>query len=285
MTERTVPVPGGRLHVVDAGERSDPAIVLVHAGVAELAAWDDCVPGLVAAGYRVVRFDQRGYGRTVTEAVPYAGHEDVIAVLDALGIEHAALVGNSMGGAVSFDTAIAFPDRIVAVVGVGAGLGGFEAPSTDEEERGFLEMEAAEAAWEGSTGAERAAHLETLLDLETRFWMDGPGQPTDRVPAVLRDRLTAWNRAHYADDRVLGEGTGLEPSAAARIADLRCPVLAIAGGLDVSDVAATADFLAANAPDARAIHMPGVAHMIGMEAPDALVALIVEFLAPLPRWS
>jgi 3-oxoadipate enol-lactonase len=49
----------------------------------------------------------------------------------------------------------------------------------------------------------------------------------------------------------------------------------------------TATFVAveANAPDARALIMPGVAHMIGMEAPAELAALIVDFLAPLPRWS
>lgn len=285
MTELTVTANGARLHVVDEGDPADPAILLVHAGIAELRAWDECAPPLAAAGYRVIRFDQRGYGRTVTEDVAYTGHEDVIAVLDALGVGKAALVGNSMGGSISFDTAIAFPDRVAAVIGVCAGLGGFEAPSTDEEERLFLEMEAVEAAWEAASGAERTAHLEHLLDLETRFWVDGPGQPTDRVPPQLRDDLTSWNRAHAADDRVQGDRSPLEPRAATRLEELRCPVLAIAGDLDVSDVAATADFLAANAPNARAVHLPGVAHMVGMEAPDALVDLVVDFLAPLPRWS
>ena len=75
------------------------------------------------------------------------------------------------------------------------------------------------------------------------------------------------------------------PRADDRLADLRCPVLAVAGELDASEVAQTARHLEANAPDARAVILPGVAHMIGMEVPDELAALIVEFLAPLPRWS
>jgi pimeloyl-ACP methyl ester carboxylesterase len=89
----------------------------------------------------------------------------------------------------------------------------------------------------------------------------------------------------YAAGHVSGRPTPLDPPAAARLADLRCPVLAVAGALDVSDVAQAAHHLEANAPDARAVIVPGVAHMIGMEAPDELAALIVDFLAPLPRWS
>ena len=46
-----------------------------------------------------------------------------------------------------------------------------------------------------------------------------------------------------------------------------------------------ADFLAANAPNARAVMLPGVAHMIGLEAPEVLAAHIIGFLAPQPRWS
>jgi pimeloyl-ACP methyl ester carboxylesterase len=61
--------------------------------------------------------------------------------------------------------------------------------------------------------------------------------------------------------------------------------LAVAGALDISDVAEAARRLEAAAPNARAVVWPDVAHMIGMEAPDRLNALIVEFLAPLRPWE
>jgi pimeloyl-ACP methyl ester carboxylesterase len=63
------------------------------------------------------------------------------------------------------------------------------------------------------------------------------------------------------------------------------PVLAVAGGLDFSEVAATARHLAANAPDARAIVWDDVAHMIGMEVPERLTEAIVSFLAPFRPWT
>ncbi len=70
-----------------------------------------------------------------------------------------------------------------------------------------------------------------------------------------------------------------------RLPELRCPILAVAGELDFGEVAVTARHLEASAPNARALIWPDVAHMIGMEQPERLSAAIVEFLAPLERWS
>jgi 3-oxoadipate enol-lactonase len=277
MTATFVAVPGGRLRTLDAGKPTDPAIVLLHAAVADLRSWDDVVPPLVDAGYRVVRYDARGFGDSTTEDVDYSNRADGVAVLDALGIDRAAFVGNSRGGQIAFDAAIEFPERVVAVVGVGAGLGGFEGEPTPAELAVFEEGEALESADE--------IDVEALVDLETRVWLDGIGQPATRLPAAIRERFRAMDAAIYAPARVTGRPIVLEPPAGARLTDLRCPVLAIAGALDVSDVAQTARHLEANAPDARAVIMPGVAHMVGMEAPSELAALIIDFLAPLPRWS
>jgi pimeloyl-ACP methyl ester carboxylesterase len=277
MASTFVPVPGGRLQVVDEGAPSDPPVVLLHAGIADLRAWDELVPLLAAAGYRVVRYDARGFGGSTTEDVEFSNRADVLAVLDALGIHRAALVGNSRGGQIAFDTAVEFPDRVVAVVGVGAGLGGFEGDLTPAEIALFDQMD----ALEGADPPDPAA----IANIDIRVWVDGPGQPETRVPASIREKVREMDTPQYAPGHVAGRPIGLDPPAAARLGHLRCPVLAVAGELDVSEVAQTARHLEAEAPDAQAAILPDVAHMIGMEAPDKLVGLIVGFLAPLPRWS
>lgn len=277
MTSTAVPVPGGRLHVVDEGDPSNPPVVLLHAGIADLRAWDDMVPPLVQAGYRVVRYDTRGFGSSTTEDVEFSNRADLVAILDAFGIGRAALVGNSRGGQIAFDTAIEFPDRVVAVVGVGSGPGGFEGESTPEEIALFQEMEALEEA--------AAPDPDAIAEIDVRVWVDGPGQPETRVPAAIRDKVRMMDAPQYAPGHLTGRPISLAPQADDRLADLRCPVLAVAGELDVSDVAQAAQHLEVEAPDARAVILPGVAHMIGMEVPDLLAALIVDFLAPLPRWS
>ena len=57
------------------------------------------------------------------------------------------------------------------------------------------------------------------------------------------------------------------------------------GDLDTSGTRAAADKIAGEVAGARLVRLPDVAHLIGMEAPDRLASLIVEHLAPLPRWS
>ena len=175
----TIPVPGAQLNAADDGA-GDP-LILLHAGIADLRSWDAMVPLLVDAGFRVVRYDQRGFGRTETDDVEFSNRADLIAVLDALGIDRAALVGNSRGGQVAFDTAIEFPDRVVAVVGVGAGIGGFEHDPTPEEAAIFEELERLEDA--------DPPDVAGFADSAVRLWVDGLGQPPDRVASPIREAI------------------------------------------------------------------------------------------------
>ena len=144
MPTQQIPVPGASLHVVDEG--AGPPVVLLHAGIADLRSWDALAPRLVAAGYRVVRYDSRGFGQSPTEDVEFSNRADLVAVLDGLGIGRAALVGNSRGGSLAFDTAIESPERVVAVVGVGAGLSGFDGGETADELPIIEEYERVDAA-------------------------------------------------------------------------------------------------------------------------------------------
>jgi pimeloyl-ACP methyl ester carboxylesterase len=275
MPTHSVEVPGASLHVVDDG--AGPPILLLHAGVADLRSWDGMVAPLVAAGYRVIRYDARGYGRSTTDDVAFSPRDDLCAVLDARGVRRGALVGNSRGGSLAIDTAIESPDRIVAVLGVAAGLGGFDGGETPAEQAIFEAYEAVDTADPFDAAA--------LTDFETAVWGDGPGQPAGRLSADARALLTEMNLPLNDPARVKGREMKLDPVANERLAELRCPVLAIAGALDFSGVTATVRHLEADAPNARAVIWDDVAHMIGMEQPDRLAAEIVTFLEPLDRWS
>lgn len=275
MTKTSVDVPGGRLAVIDEG--AGPPMLLLHAGIADLRAWDVLVPYLVDAGYRVIRYDMRGFGSSTTEDVPFSNRADAIAVLDALAIHRAVLVANSRGGVIAFDTAIEYPDRVVAVVGVAAGLNGFDAGATPEELALYEEAERLEALDPPDPDA--------IADFEVRFWVDGPGQPVGRAPAWIRDAVRTMDAPLYAPGRVKGQPIPLEPSASERLGELRAPVLAVAGRLDPSETVVTAHHLEDEAPNARAIVWDDVAHMIGMEQPERLATVIVDFVGPLAPWD
>jgi pimeloyl-ACP methyl ester carboxylesterase len=273
--EQFVEVPGGRLFAVSDG--AGPPIVLIHAAIADLRSWDAMVPGLVAAGYRVIRYDYRSFGRSTTEDVEFSNREDLVAVLDALGIGRAALVGNSRGGGIAFDAAIDFPDRVVAVVGVGAGLNGFDGTATPDELTLFQHA--------GTVMSAAQPDLDLVADLAVALWVDGPGQPQDRVDPATRATVWAMCRPLSEPGRVHGRLATMDPPANDRLADLKCPVLAVAGQLDLSTIVQAARRVEEGAPNARAVVWPDVAHMVGMEVPDRLNALVVEFLAPLRPWE
>src|SRR5512141_1593856 len=96
--------------------------------------WDPQVPTFTAAGYRVIRYDLRGYGRSSRPgAEPYSHVTDLRAVLDHLGVREAALVGCSMGGRVAIDATLSDPARVWALVPVAAGVSGFEASAEEED--------------------------------------------------------------------------------------------------------------------------------------------------------
>jgi pimeloyl-ACP methyl ester carboxylesterase len=108
------------------------------------------------------------------------------------------------------------------------------------------------------------------------------------VPSEIRELVREMDlgsiRARRDPTRPRGRQTPLDPPAGRQLARLTMPVLAIAGALDVSDVSAVARHLEDQVPTARALLMPDVAHMIGLEAPDALARAILELVEPLAPW-
>ncbi len=270
MIERFVEVPGSRLYALDEGPKDGTPIVLLHAAIADLRAWDSLVPFLADVGRRVIRYDLRGFGRSVTEAVEFSNRADAIAVLDAFDVERVFLVGNSRGGQIAFDTAIEYPDRVSGVVGVAAGLGGFQGQPTPEEEALFEEGDRLESS--------EPLDADAIADFDVRLWVDGLGQPPTRVPSAIREAVREMDRPQFLPDHVDGRPIVLQPPANDRIDDLRCPVLAIAGALDVAGVSQAALHLQDSAPNARAIILADVAHMIGMEQPESLARLILDFV-------
>ena len=169
--ERMIPVPGGRLYAV--GEGDGPPIVLLHAGVVDSRVWEPFVPLLTDAGYRTIRYDARGFGRSETEDVEFSRVDDLLAVLDAFGIERAALVGNSQGGQIALDLAVSRPDRVAALVQLASGIGGLDVPMSPSDE-------AVEQRYEE---VDQAGDLEALTDFELALWGAGVDQPVERLSA------------------------------------------------------------------------------------------------------
>src|ERR1041384_1458018 len=124
---RFVDTPRLRFHVAEAG--SGPPVILLH-GFPECAySWRHQLAALAGAGFRAIAPDQRGYGETDAPAEIEAYDQielaaDVVALMDALGIERAPIVGHDWGSPVAWHTALLHPDRVSAVVALSVPYGG-----------------------------------------------------------------------------------------------------------------------------------------------------------------
>jgi len=125
---------GERVWYETAGE--GPDLILTHGLGGNAAVWYQQVP-YFAQHYRVISWDQRGFGRSTNENGnhgPVAAVSDLIEIMDLLAVDRAHVVGQSMGGWAALGTAIAVPDRVESVVlacttgGIPVGFGPDSAP-------------------------------------------------------------------------------------------------------------------------------------------------------------
>lgn len=283
MTEGTSPTiwinaAGGRLAAQDEGLRDGPPILLVHSAIVNRRSWDPVVPLLTKAGYRVIRYDMRGFGDSTSEPVEFIAHQDLLAVLDFFDVRHAALAGNSMGAHFAIDAVLAAPDRFVALMWVGGGINGFDRDALPSEDELF----------EAEGAAEEAGDRDLAAELDTRIWVDGwvdgVNQPATRVDPAVREAIRQWDRELLEPGREYGTRIKAAP-AVDRLGEIEIPTLVAIGDLDTSGTRAAADVLAEGIEGARLVRFPSAAHIIGMEAPAQLAAAMLDLLAPLPRWA
>jgi 3-oxoadipate enol-lactonase len=260
-------VEGARIYYESEGEGHP--VLLLHGGLGTLRMWDRQVPAL-AERYRVIRYDQRGLGRTETEDVEFSNRADIAAVLDHVGAPTAHVVGQSRGGMIGLDFVIERPERVDAFVSVASGIGGYEPDLPDGTP--VPPWDDMEHLWE-------AKDWGPLSELETQVWVDGWGQPSTRIDPELRRTVADWILTGYRAEKEDGKPQPLDPPAVHRLGEVRVPLLVMTGLVDEAGGLAAARHLAATVPAARLVEFPGVAHMIQLEEPEGFNKLLLEFLS------
>ncbi len=255
-------IDGGRIYYEVTG--AGPPVLLIHAGVANLRMWDGQVEAL-RHRFKFIRFDTRGFGRTVSEHVEFSNRRDALAVLDAAGEHSAHVVGLSRGGYIALDLAVEHPDRVLSLTVAAGGVSGFE-PSAEST-----------VDWDEVESWEDAKDWERLTAFETAHWFDGPGQPADRGDPVARALVAEWIRSNYAAEPEYGIPQPLDPPADQRLDGLTCPLLVMVGELDDVGTIEAMHHLAAAVPSSRLESLP-VAHMINLEQPSRFNELIAEHI-------
>jgi len=258
--------PEGRVDV--------PTVMLIHGASTDLRLWDEQVPALLEAGFRVVRYDVRGHGRSL---VPPSGYSfptyaaDLADLLDrlnvdrpiteALAVEQVHLVGLSMGGGIALQFALDHPRRVRSLVLVDSALPGF----------GYSEEFAAQVQELVRMARERGprAALEEVWLPHPIF--DGVRRLPDKF-ARLREMVLA----HPGQDLLAPPEEA--PPVVDRLGEIGAPALVVVGEQDLPDFQLIAQVLAANLPHARLAVVPDCGHVPPLERPEEFNRLLVSFL-------
>lgn len=262
-------VESAEFSVISEGE--GVPVVFLHAGVTDKRMWVSQMEIVAEAGYRAIAYDRRGFGETTSEDVPFSQVEDLAVLLDEMGVGGAVLVGCSQGGRIALDFALAYPERVIALVLVSTALSG--APEVEEYP---AEIQPLVAAYEA---ADEANDLEMLNRVEAHAWLDGPATSGGRVTGALRELFLDMNGIALGH-KVLEQET--DPADAfGRIGDISQPVLLVSGDLDFPHIIERHDMLEAEMPNGFAAMIEGTAHLPSFERPDLFDPLLLELLEAL----
>ena len=242
-----------------------PPLLLVHAGIVDRRMWDPIWDDL-AAHFRVIRPDLRGFGETPNPDGGFAHWRDLADLLRSLEAAQVHVVGVSMGAGAALGLALSEPELVDRLVLVAPGLAGWEWSAALR-----AEWDAEEAAW-------KSGDLDEVAWINVRTWLDGPIRDGE-APAGLRRQVFDMQRHALDLDNDAAVAVPIEPPARERLGDVRAPTLVVVGELDQPDMMAIGEHMAASIPDARLTVMLGVAHLPPMEAPDEFVTVVEEFLA------
>src|SRR5579871_503142 len=242
-TDRTgdIDANGIKIHYAIYGQGSP--VIFLHGGLANTDYWGNQVKA-VAAHHTVILMDSRGHGRSTRDARPYGYDlmaDDVVALLDALKIPKADVVGWSDGGILGLDLALRHKDRVGKVFAFAANTvtsGVVEGVEKNPTFAAYIERAGHEYAEHSATPKE----YDAFVDQISKMWADEP---------------------NWTDDQLKGIDT---------------PVLVVDGDHDEAIKRAHTEYIAATIPHAGLLILPNVSHFAFLQDPDQLHFAILHFL-------
>ena len=246
--------PGVHLFYTDSGGHGIP-VVLLHAATGSVRSWEHQTPAFVKAGYRVIAFDRRGWGRTTADATaaPGTAADDLIALMDSLHIDRFHLVGTAAGGFIALDAALSFPQRLRSVV-VANSIGGVQDPE-------FLELN------RRLRPAEFAAMPPQLREVSPSYRAANP-EGTARWIALEKMSRTPGAVAQPMKNTITF----------ARLESIAVPTLLLTGDADMFAPPPILRMFGAHIRHADVVVVPEAGHSTYWEQPDAFNRAVLAFL-------
>lgn len=266
-TRGFVQANGTKLYYQEEG--GGPAVILLHGGWLNSRQWDDQMP-VLSRNYRVVRYDVRGAGRSPLGDSSYAHFEDLAALLAHLKIERAHLIGLSAGSQIALEFTLNHPAAVRSLMIGASPLAGFDLGGEFTE---------------GMRGVVSAGAAEDLELLHERVWAFAPFRVASRMPEVRRvlDEMIVHQNT-WAANRATAPRPKRPPTPpAARLAEIKAPVLIVVGEGEMPAFVKEAEFVARNIAGAELVRVKGAGHFVNLEQPKKYNEIATRWLRRVDR--
>ncbi len=259
MSLQVAPVNGTHIHYSQSGPENGPVLVFANSLGTDLRIWDDVVAAL-SGTFNIVTYDKRGHGLSGIGDAPYdvsLHANDLIGLLDFLGLDQVIICGLSVGGLIAQKVTELVPGRVRGLIlcDTASKLGDYD-------------------SWNTRIEAIKADGIASMGDAIMERWLS-PTFRTERVleTAMYRDMLVRTTVEGYVGTCIaLRDGDLRE--AAAKIA---VPTLCICGSEDLATPPDVVRAMAAAIPGAEFELIDGVGHLPCIETPELLTRLIDRF--------
>jgi 3-oxoadipate enol-lactonase len=253
-----------KLHYEMKGEGTP--LIMIHAGMLNKEMWEPQFEEF-ANHFKVIIYDARYHGLSQCEPDTFSHYTDLYSLMEKLQIPKAVIMGESMGGYIAIDFAIAYPAKVIALIPVSPGLTGYEF-----KDKIWLESQAK---------MQNAQTIEEVVEYIQITWTDGPQRTPGQVDPLIRNKA----KQMYIDciknmkPGIIEER--LDPPAIDRLSSIDAPTLVIVGDLDVPGITDIADLIVKNVKGSRKITIKGAAHLVNMEKPAEFNKAVISFISGL----
>jgi 3-oxoadipate enol-lactonase len=259
----TALINGITIRYSDTGGTGEP-VVFSHGYLMDSAMFEPQVAAL-APEYRVITWDERGFGSRAAGAFSFwDSANDVLGLLDHLGVERAVLAGMSQGGFLSLRAALLAPERVRALVLIDCQAGQEDpalAPAYEQLDQTWLEH-----------------GPEPVKDIVASIILGPPDGPVDYGPWFAK-----WAAIDRAELHLAFRCLMDRDDITARLAEITCPALIVHGTADAAiPVAKAAAVQAGLAGPAELVLIDGGSHAANLSHPDQVNVALLEFLRSLP---
>ena len=257
-------VPGGRLYYEVIG--TGPTVVLLHGGNLDRRMWDEQL-AVLASHFRVIRYDARGFGRSSPADTAFQAQTDLYALLQHLAVQHASLVGLSLGGRIAIDFALDHPEMVDKLLLAGPGLSGWRDWSAEDT----TWLIAARRA--GNANDSVAMAMSWLTSDYMRPGMKEP-RLAKRLRAIAADNATHWMGLFRHGDLE----RPADPSALGRLSTIRARTLLLVGDRDSPVIRAIVDTISSRIRGSGVVVIHRAGHMVNLERPAEFNRALLNFL-------